>query len=368
MDQGAVPLIVRGLKLADSPTERVHALRCLLNFAWAGPAAVKQLREEADAVKAAKAIADDEINGDDAETEARDAARGLLQVLGETVVVSAHRGGSDDSRAEGTTSQEVGRLDGGDGSGEMIDDEQGKQQYGVFLSHKQTDAQDFARSLYTLFESRGINCFLDMEYRDDLNDFEVIVSRSRTLLFVLSDNVLESEWCLKELAAAVRHNVKIVMVVKEGSRWPDKNGNYTCTFPPDPLIQNLPVEVQPAFKVKAIEHVNSYYKAFVAELLNKIDAQQAEIDALRGRVDAVAAATTASTSSSAGGGALAEARAALRKHLEGVHPGLVEYLDALHELGIDAVDDLRELDEATIDDDLKVKKFHRSKLLTACGR
>ena len=87
--------------------------------------------------------------------------------------------------------------------------------YGVFLSHKQSEAKDFARALYTLFESRDVRCFLDMEFRDDLNDLEELVAASSTLLFVLTDHVLESEWCLKELAAAVKNNVKIVMVVKE---------------------------------------------------------------------------------------------------------------------------------------------------------
>ena len=38
--------------------------------------------------------------------------------------------------------------------------------------------------------------------------------------------------------------IKIVLVVKEGSRWPDDKGNFICTFPPTKVI---PAEVQPAF-------------------------------------------------------------------------------------------------------------------------
>jgi hypothetical protein len=49
--------------------------------------------------------------------------------------------------------------------------------YGVFLSHKQSEAKDFARALYTLVECRDVRCFLDMEFRDDLNDLEELWRR-----------------------------------------------------------------------------------------------------------------------------------------------------------------------------------------------
>jgi hypothetical protein len=127
-------------------------------------------------------------------------------------------------------------------------------------------------------------------------------------------------------------------------------------------------EVQPAFAVKAIEHVNSYYNAFVSELLNKIDAQQAPLDSLQGQVDAAAsAAAPAAAPAADAGGALADARAALRAHLEGVHPALVEYLDALRALGVDTVEDLGGLDEDSIES-LNLKKMHRAKFMTACGK
>ena len=44
-------------------------------------------------------------------------------------------------------------------------------------------------------------------------------AKSRTVLFVLSDDVLDSAWCVAELVAAVKSNVKVVLVVKEGARW-----------------------------------------------------------------------------------------------------------------------------------------------------
>ena len=239
LEQGAVPLMVRGLGAAETPTDRVHAIRCLLNFAWAGSAAAKQLRE-AGTVEAAKPWAE---AADGAEMEVRDAARGLLQTLGVAAAAAAPTSSSTPPNTATATDDDSAAVVAANDAGGASSKKQDEKRYGVFLSHKQTDAQDFARSLYTMFESRNIKCYLDiMEFRDDLNDLEAIVSTCRTLLFVLSDKVLESEWCLIELAAAVRHKVKIVMVVKEGSRWPDKNGHYTCTFPPYPLIQQLPAE------------------------------------------------------------------------------------------------------------------------------
>ena len=37
--------------------------------------------------------------------------------------------------------------------------------YDCFLSHKRSEAKDFARALHTLFVTRGIKVFLDYEFR-----------------------------------------------------------------------------------------------------------------------------------------------------------------------------------------------------------
>jgi hypothetical protein len=141
-----------------------------------------------------------------------------------------------------------------------------------------------------------------VKFRGELSDLELIVSMSRTLLFVLSDNVFESEWCMKELVAAVRNGVKVVFVLKESAKWPDKQGNHILNFPPPWLISvKVPAEAQPAFLSKAISHNSDYYAAFAKDLLQRIDAQQVQIDSLRGDVAAAAAAAA----SPAGSGAVA---------------------------------------------------------------
>ena len=160
--------------------------------------------------------------------------------------------------------------------GDFIDeDEDGLEEeedldYDVFLSHKRTDAKDFARALYNLLVLRGLKTFLDYEFRSELNDLAKIVSRCKNLIFVLTDNVLESEWCLKELESAVDHKVNVIFVTKEGSRWKDIHGNKVCDFPPQHLIDKLPEKVKGLMTRKAIAHSDEYYQAFVDTLLKKI--------------------------------------------------------------------------------------------------
>ena len=51
---------------------------------------------------------------------------------------------------------------------------------------------------------------------------------------------------------------------KEGARWrgaeDPEGGRKTATFPPYALLQNLSEETQAAFRTKAVEHSETYYK------------------------------------------------------------------------------------------------------------
>ena len=363
LEAGAAPLVIQAANVVQSPVERLHAVRCLFNFAWAGPAAVESLKADG-AVEVVRPWAEADKN-DDNLLELHDAAQGLLRALG-AIAETAAAEEDDTTQKEDDEGDAPEEVSGSMGHAAAIPEK--RYEYGVFLSHKQSDAKDFARSLFTLIEGRGVKCFLDMDFRGELNDLELIVSTARTLIFVLSDNVFDSEWCIKELAAAVRHGVKVVFVLKEGARWADKDGNYVCTFPPDSLIRaKVPAEAMPAFSSKAINHSNDYYAAFAHDLLQRIDAQQEQIDSLRGYMAAAAVATaTSPAAGGSGAAALAQAHAALEAHLVGVYPGLVTYMDALIELGVDTIEALTELDEESIDS-LNLKKMHRAKFLKACG-
>jgi len=99
---------------------------------------------------------------------------------------------------------------------------------------------------------------------------ELIVGRCTNFIFVLSDNVFDSPWCIKELEAAVRNEKNIILVTKDGSRWKDANGSKTCLFPPYEIINALPEEAQKAFVSKAVAHSDEYYQAFKDQLIRRI--------------------------------------------------------------------------------------------------
>jgi hypothetical protein len=81
-------------------------------------------------------------------------------------------------------------------------------------------------------------------YREDLSQLGDIVGRCVNLVFVLTDNVFESAWCMRELQSAIQHGVNVILITKDGARWNDTNGNATCAFPPEHLLRKLPPEVQ----------------------------------------------------------------------------------------------------------------------------
>ena len=88
---------------------------------------------------------------------------------------------------------------------------------------------------------------------------------------VLSDGVFESKYCMQELASAVNAGVEVVLVTKEGSRWPSRTGDLTELFPTSEQIASLePPECRAAFRRKAITHSNEYYSAFSHNLMKAI--------------------------------------------------------------------------------------------------
>ncbi|KAJ1459429.1 armadillo-type protein [Pelagophyceae sp. CCMP2097] len=147
----------------------------------------------------------------------------------------------------------------------------GEKSYHVFLSHKQTDAKDFARALHTMFTLRGYRAFLDMEYAGDLATLGDIVERSLIFAFILTDNALESPWCIHELEAAVAHGIPVIIIKKEGARWADPDtGLRSLAFPSYAQLKRLPDVVRGAFQIKILEHSDTYYSAFVEKLFDRL--------------------------------------------------------------------------------------------------
>ena len=124
---------------------------------------------------------------------------------------------------------------------------------------------------HSILVGAGFSSFLDVEALEDLQDLPMIVAGSDLFLLVLSDGVLESQYCLDELAAAVEVGMPIVLVVKEGARWRDESGKLKADFPSDADIARLePSACRRGFSGTAIKHSNEYYSAFSKKLLDRV--------------------------------------------------------------------------------------------------
>jgi hypothetical protein len=72
------------------------------------------------------------------------------------------------------------------------------QRFQVFLSHKRTDAKDFARGLHTWLLLRGITAFLDYENVEQLDRLENVVKSCDNFVFILTGacmRILPCSWC-----------------------------------------------------------------------------------------------------------------------------------------------------------------------------
>ena len=184
---GAAPLLVELLcsKRAEHTRARRDAAAALLNMAYVN-ALLGTLRAagvHAAATAAAQA----------ADERTADAAGGILREL-------ARSGNAGATASSGTAP------------------------YDVFLSHKRTDAKDFVRGLYNTLTELGLRVFLDFECLVDIDGVTATAAAAHNLVFVLTDNVFESMWCIRELAAAAEAGRNIVLVLRAGARWRDPSG------------------------------------------------------------------------------------------------------------------------------------------------
>lgn len=98
--------------------------------------------------------------------------------------------------------------------------------YDVFLSHKQSEAQDRAKVYKLFLRENGINAFYD---KDELTDDDwtiekliEVVSRSKCLFFFYTSTILENPWCQLELLIAIKSKMPIFIINVEPT-WPKKH-------------------------------------------------------------------------------------------------------------------------------------------------
>lgn len=108
--------------------------------------------------------------------------------------------------------------------------------YQTFISYKRSSAQDFARLLHSMITSNNCTACLDVENLDRIDMLSLLVAGSDVFICVLSDDVFKSIFWKEELSYAVKAAIPIILVVKDGSRFPDTYGQMTESFPSYELI------------------------------------------------------------------------------------------------------------------------------------
>ena len=118
------------------------------------------------------------------------------------------------------------------------------------------------------------------ENLDRIDELSMIVAGCTVLLFILSEGCLESPFCRQELTAAVAADVPVLLITKEGARWPDAYGAMSDAFPSARLIDGAFAGAEEpcrsVFKSKAIQHSNEYFSAFSATVIKRVQSAVAE--------------------------------------------------------------------------------------------
>jgi hypothetical protein len=118
------------------------------------------------------------------------------------------------------------------------------------------------------------------ENLDRIDELSLLVAGCAVFIFILSEGCLESPFCRQELSAAVAADVPVVLITKEGARWPDAYGALSDTFPSARLIDEAFTGAEEpcrsVFKSKAIQHSNEYFSAFSTTVIKRVQSAVAD--------------------------------------------------------------------------------------------
>jgi len=127
----------------------------------------------------------------------------------------------------------------------------------IFLSHKRSSAQGMVGRIYEGLKE-DYQVFLDSEADFDLHDLAAIVKNTQIFIFVLTEGILDSFWCLQELRSAIE-NKKRILIIRE----------YHYHLP-----EVLPAELQDLhstlYECKVLEYMAEFYVPFMAALKKEI--------------------------------------------------------------------------------------------------
>jgi hypothetical protein len=94
----------------------------------------------------------------------------------------------------------------------------------IFLSHRQATGRRIAMPLRSdlLRLDPKLQIFLDVKAEFELHNLPVIVEKSKLFVFILTEGIFASEYCLKELETAVKLRKKIFVVRDSQYMVPEK--------------------------------------------------------------------------------------------------------------------------------------------------
>eukprot|EP00741_Cyanophora_paradoxa_P010026 tig00000157_g9712.t1 len=152
--------------------------------------------------------------------------------------------------------------------------------FDLFLSHKQTTGGDLAGRIKVELEALrpGIRVFLDADALGDIHDLAAIIRKTRCFVLLLTPEWLESMFVLRELAAAVRSQRRI-LVVWDRERLPNFPQIDSRTALPriDEMHDaELRWTLQRVLMIKAVQYMRerALREAALREILERCDAAQ----------------------------------------------------------------------------------------------
>ncbi|MEO0350934.1 MAG: TIR domain-containing protein [Cyanobacteria bacterium P01_A01_bin.15] len=107
----------------------------------------------------------------------------------------------------------------------------GNQFYDAFISYGRADSKVFATELYQRLNDRGFQVWFDqnniplgVDFQEQINDG---IEKSHSFIFIIAPHSVNSPYCAKEIALALKHNKRIIPILQveeiSDSTWKERN-------------------------------------------------------------------------------------------------------------------------------------------------
>mmetsp|Transcript_11271 Transcript_11271/g.25669 ORF Transcript_11271/g.25669 Transcript_11271/m.25669 type:complete len:706 (+) Transcript_11271:148-2265(+) len=170
------------------------------------------------------------------------------------------------------------------------------EKYDLFLSHLQRNGQDAIISMQMFLQQAqpSIKIFidLDVDMRGDLSGtLEEGVKKCGAFIFFITDGILKSEWCMRELRWAVQYDKNIVLVRETDERHGGIEMNMFLQQVPADLLHvfknhiAIPWYRQPAFRsvsIKSILQAAALEDNYTKDIKRLLKTKTALLDTFKG--------------------------------------------------------------------------------------